>query len=310
MLKKLTIRKKLFIQVIVSIITIGVLSLVLIYDHYKEACNLKRIEETAYIVRGISNLIHETQKERGMTAGYLGTRGKKFKTRLPGQRKLTDERFLKLQKVLESIEVQHSEPALKAALQKALDDFAKIGEIRKKVDGLQIDGSKAIGYYTGMNKKFLDVIVVASTMPSTPTITKQIIAYLNFLQAKERAGIEGLYNIKDDMRYDSNELHIDINSYGKELGFTQSGIIKSLRSYLEIDKISKVTNDKGALLEFKIGFLDKNPLQNLQLQIPKTDKWVALKDIDILSFTKKTIMIKKEDMKNVYTIEASLDKKF
>lgn len=126
---------------------------------------------------------------------------------------------------------------------------------------------------------------------------------------KKMQDTEGVYNIKDDMKYDNSDLQIDINSYGRELGFTQSGIINSLRSYLEIDKISRITNDKSELLEFKIGFLEKNSLQNLQLQIPKTDKRVALKDIAILSFTKKTTMIKKEDMKKVYTLQASLDKK-
>ena len=37
-------------------------------------------------------LVHELQKERGLFAGYLGSKGKKFSAALPKQRKITDEK--------------------------------------------------------------------------------------------------------------------------------------------------------------------------------------------------------------------------
>jgi len=40
----------------------------------------------------ISALLHETQKERGATAAFLGSKGKKFTKRLPKQKDLTTQK--------------------------------------------------------------------------------------------------------------------------------------------------------------------------------------------------------------------------
>ncbi len=39
-----------------------------------------------------SELVHELQKERGMTAGYIGSKGTKFADKLKSQRQNTDEK--------------------------------------------------------------------------------------------------------------------------------------------------------------------------------------------------------------------------
>ena len=49
----------------------------------------------------VSNLlVHELQKERGMSAGYLGGKGRKFKKELSNQWKVTDQRIRKLKAFL------------------------------------------------------------------------------------------------------------------------------------------------------------------------------------------------------------------
>ena len=42
-----------------------------------------------------SELVHELQKERGMTAGFLGSKGTKFAQKLPSQRNLATEKLTK-----------------------------------------------------------------------------------------------------------------------------------------------------------------------------------------------------------------------
>ena len=51
----------------------------------------KKTKQSVKLAVSISNLVHETQKERGATAGYVGSKGKKFTKRLPAQRLLTDK---------------------------------------------------------------------------------------------------------------------------------------------------------------------------------------------------------------------------
>jgi methyl-accepting chemotaxis protein len=55
---------------------------------------------------------------------------------------------------------------------------------------LSIPAAKAIGYYTKMNAKFLNTVIEISKISQAPEVTKQLVAYSNFLLSKERAGIE------------------------------------------------------------------------------------------------------------------------
>ena len=46
----------------------------------------------SHYAKGVSALVHEVQKERGMSAGYIGSGGVKFKTKLNIQRNLLTHR--------------------------------------------------------------------------------------------------------------------------------------------------------------------------------------------------------------------------
>ncbi|MCD4668294.1 MAG: nitrate- and nitrite sensing domain-containing protein, partial [Sulfurimonas sp.] len=51
----------------------------------------------------ISNFVHETQKERGATAGFVGSKGKNFTKRLPAQRLNTDAKLETMRLTLRTI---------------------------------------------------------------------------------------------------------------------------------------------------------------------------------------------------------------
>ena len=190
MLKNLSIKSKLMLQTIVPIVAIIILSLIVVGINITNVNNLEKLQRSSKLLSSISLLVHETQKERGMTAGFLGSGGKSFKEKLPAQRATTDTRYQELLQTLKEINLQEIDLKSAQTLDTALQDISKIQQIRSEVDALTIEGPKAIAYYTNMNAKFLNTIVKISNKSSSPEITKQMIAYLNFLMAKERAGIE------------------------------------------------------------------------------------------------------------------------
>ena len=190
MFKNITIRLKLIMQTAIPVVAILILAGIIIGSTYTKVSDLEDIQKSSKLLNSISLLIHETQKERGMTAGYLGSGGKNFKDKLPQQRELTNQKEQKLNQLLEKINIEQIDAVTSDALKNALLDISKINDIRSKVDSLSIKGPKAIAYYTNMNAKFLNTIVKISNFSTLPEATKQIIAYLNFLMSKERAGIE------------------------------------------------------------------------------------------------------------------------
>ena len=190
MLNNISIRFKLIMQTVVPVATIIVLAALVLDITYTKVDDLENTHKASKLLSSISLLIHETQKERGMTAGFLGSGGKSFKDKLPAQRALTDNRINEFNELLTQVKIENVDKKISKAVDTVLEDVSKIQDIRSKVDSLSIAGAKAIAYYTNMNAKFLNTIVKISNASVSPEVTKQIIAYLNFLMAKERAGIE------------------------------------------------------------------------------------------------------------------------
>lgn len=151
---------------------------------------LRKVNQLAILGTSISALIHELQKERGATAGFIASRGGKFVSELPLQRSETDDKLVELNSVLEGFD-QNKYPAdLRQQLAAGLGLLDKLPSTRQGVSALSIPAKEAIGYYTGMNAKLLGIIGLMPKLTAQGEISTQAAAYINFLQSKERAGLE------------------------------------------------------------------------------------------------------------------------
>lgn len=151
---------------------------------------LTSIGELARFSVEASALVHELQKERGMSAGYMGSKGKNFTSELPAQRRSTDSRLVKYNQFLQDFDKSaygDDFNADLAGLQRSLGDLS---DIRSSTASLSIPAAEAIGYYTDLNGRFLQLIEFLPKISSIGAINNAGSAYVSFLQAKERAGIE------------------------------------------------------------------------------------------------------------------------
>lgn len=191
LLTRISIKNKLLLNVVVPIVTIIVMATIVIIDHFTTRNEYADFDKIVQLDSKVSLLIHETQKERGLTAGYLGSHGKKFISNLPQQRESTDKKIKDLQEYLKD---SNSEeillPTTKRTLTNVLDKLSTINEIRDQISQQKISSKKAIAYYTNINRIFLDFIAQTSQQAVDSELTYTTIAYYNFLQSKERAGIE------------------------------------------------------------------------------------------------------------------------
>ena len=135
-----------------------------------------------------SKLVHELQKERGATAGFIGSEGTKFSEKLVSQRRNTDDKLQQKISYLAENEFTLNEISqLNANISQMLK---KLPTIRKQVDNLSISTKDALSFYTNLNAQLLSVATLNADISSNAEITKDTVAYYNFLQGKERAGIE------------------------------------------------------------------------------------------------------------------------
>jgi len=190
LLANATISRKLALILLFPVIGLLYFSLTEISAKRQLSQEMDSLQQLSALAVKISALVHETQKERGMTAGFLGSRGRQFTQELATQRKVTDRRVHDLERALEAFSGEPSAAAFENMLTTALGNLSKLKDMRKAVSALRIPGGEAIGFYTKMNGSLLDVIAYISKTSSSAELSTQLAAYVNFLQGKERSGIE------------------------------------------------------------------------------------------------------------------------
>jgi len=190
MLKNLSIKTKLFMILVLPILALVLLSGMDIYRNYILLNEMKSISTLTELSVHISHLVHETQRERGRTAGYLGSKTDSDKQKLIKERVVTDKYIKELNGFLKTFQKDKYSKKFGQRLDSALSDLTKIANIRQKVDSLDIPLSEAIGYFTNMNARFLSVEQYISLISTNAELSTLSSAYVNFLMSKERAGIE------------------------------------------------------------------------------------------------------------------------
>ncbi len=189
-LNNLSIKSKLLILTVVPVIVILGLSFFELKNSYKQYSGNLSLQESVKLSVKISNLVHELQKERGRTAGFLSSGGNKFSSEIREQRISTDEKISELKDFLEKFDKSNLSSNGKSNLETALTMLSQIKEKRNQIDNFSISLQDALKYYTAMNGKFLDTIGSIAENSTDSSITKELTAYTNFLLSKERAGIE------------------------------------------------------------------------------------------------------------------------
>lgn len=138
----------------------------------------------------ISNYIHETQKERGRTGGFLGSDGKKYLEELRAQRVATDVKKRELDNFFVKFDAHAFGDEFQKTFDKALNMAGRVDEIRGQVNSLTISGMDALDFYTDHNVALLDVISHVSKIIGNARISNIANAYVYFLYGKDLTGIE------------------------------------------------------------------------------------------------------------------------
>lgn len=154
------------------------------------AVEMEQLHAMAELSTAVGDLVHELQKERGMTAGYLGSKGGRFGNELTEQRRITDGRYTAMQRVVSGTYAQVEIVALRTAVETAAAQLNRLATVRGEVSQQTIAGPQAIGYYSQTIGSLLTVPSLIASLSSNAEVARLASAYANFLEAKERAGIE------------------------------------------------------------------------------------------------------------------------
>ncbi len=188
-----SVKARLLIIAIVPLILFMGLLLNLIAGYYSLSRDMEILEPTTRLSVQIGLLLHETQKERGMTAGLLSG-AEAFRETLNKQRQLVDKQRNQVKDIISGMDSDQWNARLKQAIDSALHQMGKIDTAREKVDSqrgaLDEAVDEAIRTYTATNNAMVQVVKTAASLAIHEDTRRLRTVYVNLLQLKEKAGQE------------------------------------------------------------------------------------------------------------------------
>ena len=183
-MNNLTIRSKLILLSSIVLVVIFAYSLKIAVSSYSSYDNDSETRDIIRLSIKVSAVLHELQKERGASAGFVGSNGKKFADILPRQREETDKKIAELKKFCSECPIKETD-AIKSRV-----DLDSIAPIRAKISSMSISLKDTVGFYTSLNKDIIDTISYFSTIPENAEVRTDFSSYVIFISSKERAGVE------------------------------------------------------------------------------------------------------------------------
>ena len=188
MLKNLRISLKLLLMVSAPLLGLLVFAARDIVEKYQVLGNVTTTRSVTGLSVRVGALIHEIQKERGFSSGFINSKGEKFRDELAKQRELVDAELKKVK------EYQGANARALTVVEKAMDaaggSRVKLQETRGAIDALKLEGTDSFVFYTGLIASYVDVVAAVAGNSSNAEITRKAVAYHAFVEAKEETGKE------------------------------------------------------------------------------------------------------------------------
>jgi len=189
-LNNLAVKSKLTFMLLFPLLGLLIFASLESKDYYNQYESMNKLRKVTILATKISSMVHEFQKERGLTASYLVNKAKKFNKELTIQKELTDKKIKEYESYLHTLDILNEKKHFRDLVQKSNNKLEKISDVRRKILSLDLKLNNALSYYTNTNNSFLNVVLGLSDFSNDAEFSKEIGAYSTFLYAKDETGLE------------------------------------------------------------------------------------------------------------------------
>ena len=190
LLEKLPISIRISLLSFVPLVLLMSLGSFDLLDKRKVSSDANAVAEVVALAPVISGLVHELQKERGTSAGFIGSKGEKFADTIGPRRADTDRALKAFHAAIPFATGRLDFEEFKTPYTKAKAELAKLEAVRSDVDNFSRSVPQMAGYYTPLIAALLETVESVGLISDEGRVVRSLTAYMAFLQAKERAGIE------------------------------------------------------------------------------------------------------------------------
>ena len=197
------------------------------------------IGQLTTLARSTGDVVHQLQRERGMSAGFIGARGQQFRDEILVQRKLTDDALVKLNQALALTDTNLIQGNIAATLKMFKDNIQSLDATRNAISALNIEASKSTQFYTQTISGLLSFVGGIGQLSASGPMVNELAAFYSLLNLKEQAGIERalLTNVFSVDRFSDGQFRMLSDVVGKqEAWLTATRRFSSEAQAAELDK--------------------------------------------------------------------------
>ena len=269
---------------------------------------LSRMQALTALAQQAGGWVHQVQRERGMTAGFLGSQGKVFGDRLRQQRSDTDaaaEAFFQQRDQLDATLLTSTISSQLAAVEQ---QWQQNQSLRDQVDLLSVATPEALGHYTGLNSLLMVLVGELAHLTGEGAITRQLAAYYNLLEAKDLAGIERalLSNVFAADAMPEATLQRLLSLIGEERAFLETFRVLSgaanreaLETALSGPEVERVLERRALAIQQTAGY-GVNPEEWFDWQTVKIGRLKALEDSVSASIVSTADELKRQAQRDLW----------
>ena len=193
MIKRLTnlpIRQKFAVIIIPLIVIILAFDYLQVRYHYLDYSDSERLNKAITVGIEINHVVHEIQKERSISSGFLANEGESFGIKLARQRERTDSTLQQYYNELTGDDFEELKALHRTDLDQLNSFFDKLKPLRKSIDQHRISSEESIDRFSEINDIALNTVIKLIDETRDKEIAQQIHAIIYFLKSKEYASIE------------------------------------------------------------------------------------------------------------------------
>ncbi|EAA9588939.1 HAMP domain-containing protein [Salmonella enterica] len=179
---------------------------------------MNTIGQLTTLARSAGDVVHQLQSERGMSAGFIGARGQKFRDDLAAQRQLTDKVLATFKRLLTDTNKDLLQGNIAAPLKTFNESIQFLDSTRTAISELTIDSPKASQFYTQTISDVLKFVGGMGHLSTSGSMVNELAAYYSLLNLKEQAGVERalLSNIFSMDRFDDGQFSMFSDVVGQQ----------------------------------------------------------------------------------------------
>ncbi|MBB3182854.1 methyl-accepting chemotaxis protein [Halomonas fontilapidosi] len=288
LLHRLPMRRKFLLSLLLPLLALAWFAGNGIVERQHLASEMVELTSLTSLSQHAGNLIHELQRERGMSSGFIGSQGETFGNRLSAQHNASDRAINAYQQTLGSLDLAALDESLASQAADIEQQLSATPAIRQQVKRLNVSAEEAVSHYTALNNALMAMIGRVTHLTADADISRRLGAYFTLLKAKDLAGIERalLANAFSTNLMRSATHQRLVSMLGQEKAYLES--FRTLANDTTRQQLTEVLNDadvqraaplRQIALDLGVaGGYDVDPQQWFDRQTLKIDQLKGLED--------------------------------